>query len=272
MSIEEANAKGIYYVPLQIISFDKNYRDVIEITSQDVYANLLKGDMPKTSLPTLNDINSQIDKAKNDGVTDLIVITLSLGLSSTMNAIRLAAEEKGINCHLVDCYTTCQVEKYLALKAKEMIDLNYDLDKILAILNKHIKTADSLLIPNNLNHLKRGGRITPAAAALAGVLGIKPILRLHYTLNGKIDNIAKIRTKTKAYNYIVDKAIEETKDGDYQFMIIDANNKEDNKKIVDMLKEKRPNIDIYSEDISSVIACHTGLDSVCIQLIEKINL
>ena len=66
------------------------------------------------------------------------------------------------------------------------------------------------MVPN-LEHLKKGGRITPAVAALAGLLKIVPIMKLNYSLGGKIDSFGKVRTAKKANLKIIDHMVNECK-------------------------------------------------------------
>lgn len=79
----------------------------------------------------------------------------------------------------------------MADSAKALADKGYDADEIVQRLNVCVEHSDTLIIPDDLQHLKRGGRLTPLAAALGGLLKIKPVLKLNEDSEGKIDVLIK---------------------------------------------------------------------------------
>ena len=112
---QEANDLGIDFLPLQVQIEDKTYLDGVDLTVEELSSFLERGYMPQTSMPPLGDIEALLESYKNDGITDVVLITLSNGLSGTNQAIQASGKWHGIKIHTLDIYTTLGVEKYGSL-------------------------------------------------------------------------------------------------------------------------------------------------------------
>ena len=89
-----------------------------------------------------------------------------------------------------------------------LYDEGKDVDSIMKIIETLIDDSGTIILAPNLDHLKKGGRITPAVALLAGMLKIVPVMELNYKVGGKIDSLAKVRTLSKAKATLVNRLIE----------------------------------------------------------------
>ena len=154
--------------------------------------------MPQTSMPPLGDIEALLESYKNNGITDVILITLSNGLSGTNQAIQASGKWHGVKIHTLDIYTTLGVEKYLVLSAQKLVEQEIHPEEIISRLKDSVDHSRGFLIPEDLDHLAKGGRLTPMAAKLAGMLKIKPILEVSKNTEGKVDVFDKVRTMSKA--------------------------------------------------------------------------
>ncbi len=268
----QANALGIYYLPLQILIKDQMYLDGENITLAEVYQFLENGEMPTTSMPPVGIIEDVFEQIKNDGFDEVIAIPLSSGLSSTASIMQATAKEFDLPMHMIETYTTCEAQKYLATCAKILVDQGLEVDEIIARLKDSIKESDSLVIPNDLQHLKRGGRLTPIAAALGGLLKIKPVLQLNEKTGGKIDVYDKVRTLSKALKTAVTTFSEKNLDSDYKIVILHSKAQEDAEKVKELMEEVFPNSDITFGNIGPVISVHTGLGCVAMQYIKKVQI
>ena len=140
------------------------------------------------------------------------------------------------------------------------------------MLFRSVDTSEGYLIVDNLDHLAAGGRLTPLAAKLGGLLKIKPVLKVAKSTYGKVDSFDKVRTFHKAVAKAVDqveKAIEPGKE--YEFFILNGNDDANTAKALELLQGIAPQAPITTLDMFAVIAAHTGLGSVGIQFIEKIE-
>ena len=122
MSFQEAAEKGIHVLPLQITFEDKSYQDIEEISTQEIYQRLKNKEMPKTSMPVYARIEECFLQLKNQGYDTILGVPLTTGLSTTASTMASIAQELELHFVLLDCYSTCQIQKYVCLKAKELGD------------------------------------------------------------------------------------------------------------------------------------------------------
>lgn len=268
MTPEQAKEAGIYFVPLQVIDGDQSYRDGVDITTSELYDVLRKNHTPKTSMPLLQVIQDVMQQIKEDGYEEIIALPLSSGLSSTYNSMQISAQEIGIPINIIENYTTCDLQGYGALLAKKLIDEGKSSTQVKEFIEGKVKTSGTLILPNDIQHLKRGGRLTPIAAAAASLLKIKPILIIGPETMGKIDVFDKVRTEHKATNVAIDYISEKMKDKRGTIYVIHSDNLEKARQIQEELQNRNANLDIHINYISAVIAAHTGLDCIAIQYIE----
>ena len=173
-----------------------------------------------------------------------------------------------ISC--VECYSTCYIEQYLALAAKKLVDEGVALEEILKRLQECIAHSNTLIIPDDLDHLKRGGRLTPVAAALGGMLKIKPILQLNEASQGKIDTFAKVRTMSKALQNAIDSFEDDGIDEDYILVVLHTDAPETAEQLKAMYFSKYPHHETVFGYIGAVISVHTGIGCVGLQYIKKV--
>ena len=274
MSEKEAQERGIFILPLQLIINDISYRDGVDIQADDLYAKLKEGALPKTSMPVMSDIDTLFHQLKEEGYDQAIAIPLSTGLSSTTQSLNIAAEMEGLPLTCIEISSTCCIEKYVTIQVKKLVDAGKTVEEIKAIILPKIAASGTLIYPNDLNHLKRGGRLTPVAASLATLLKIKPILKIDPSTEGRIDVEAKVRTEKKAERYMVENiALRLMKDRSYQVFIIDSDCRAKALRMKDELEQLivGQDVAITNDNIYAVISSHTGLDCIAIQYIETIE-
>lgn len=272
LSQKQADALGIGFLPLQVLVDDEQYLDGVNLDTKTLYEMLDAGKMPTTSQPPLLLEEELFEEYKKEGITDLIVINLSNGLSSTNMTVQATAKRLGLNVHTLDIYTTLAIQQYLAIAAKQLLDQGKTPEEIIDILKKAVDESEGYLIVDNLDHLAAGGRLTPLAAKLGGLLKIKPVLRVSKATEGKVDSFDKVRTMHKA----IAKGAEQIKAGlkpgvDYEFFILNGNDDASTEKARELLQGISPETPIHILDMFPVIASHTGLGSVGMQYIPKIE-
>jgi DegV family protein with EDD domain len=269
---EEANALGIDFLPLQVQVEDKTYLDGIDLTVTELNSLLERGYMPQTSMPPLGDIEDLLESYKNEGVTDVILVTLSNGLSGTNQAIQASGKWRGVKIHTLDIFTTLGVEKYLVLAAQKLVEKEVHPDEIIARLQDSVEHSRGFLIPEDLNHLAKGGRLTPMAAKLGGMLKIKPILEVSKNSQGKVDVCDKVRTMSKAIKKAIKIMAKDANVEDYVFYVLDSDAEQDAAMACEELKATiGENIEIHRDPIYSVIAVHTGLKAIGLQYVKKVE-
>ena len=271
LNLKDAHKLGIYLVPLMVHLDDRSYQDGVEIQVEDILQALKDKKVPKTSTPLFKHIEDVILKIKEDGFEEIIAMPLSSGLSSTYQSIRLAASEHEIKCHIIETHSTCMLQTHLVNVAKQLIAKNFALEDILNQLQAIADQADTLILPNDLDYLKQGGRLTPLAASLANMFKIKPVLQLNRSSQGRIDVLAKVRTERKALEYVLDALMDKLNDNVHVYLIhSDALTRVLEAKAL-LMSRGVLEAQISIHHIAPVISSHTGLDCIGIQVVENGN-
>lgn len=270
-TVAQLKELGIYSCPLQISSQTNNYLELEDLSIDEVYQILEKGEMLKTSLPPLGLIEEMFAQIKQDGYDTVFCVPICSGLSGTMNAMRLAAQEAGLVFETVDTHVTAEVEFYCITKAKQLIESGMSIEQTKKELQKVIDSASTLLIPVDLDHLKRGGRLTAFAATLAGLLKIKPILKIDKETEGRIDVLAKVRTLPKAIDTAVQFMVEHRVDPSYHIIVAYVLEKEECEKTIEKINEAIPGANAQLIKLISTVGCHTGLGCIAIQYYKGLD-
>ncbi|MEI3328029.1 MAG: DegV family protein [Thomasclavelia sp.] len=124
-------------------------------------------------------IQAAVHKIKETGYDHIIALSIATGLSSTLNGMKLACDMVGMPVTLIDTKGTASNHRYLIRVAKKLID-DKSINDIESILTAMIEQSGTLIMAPNLDHLKKGGRITPAVAMLGNLLKIVPVMKLNY--------------------------------------------------------------------------------------------
>ena len=227
--------------------------------------------MPKTSQPTSGDLVSAMEKIKDAGYDMILGISIATGLSSTLSGMQLAADMVGIPITLVDSKGTAGNQRYLVEVAESCIAKGMPIEAIKETLDALVETSATVIMASNLDHLKRGGRITPAVALLAGMLKIVPVMKLNNALGGKIDTLAKARTQKKARMVMIeDMQAHGVNAKDYKITVEHVLCEEEAKALVDEIKGHfGKEIDIQFGLLPSVVGVHMGIGGLGLQYIHK---
>lgn len=193
---------------------------------------------------------------------DLLFLAFSSQLSCTIQAI-YSAREKLLKKYperkfiVVDTLSISAPQTLLVLKAYELYSAGKPMEEVAAWVEENKLRAQAWFTVDDLKYLKRGGRVSPAAAAIGTLLDLKPILI--ETCEGKLAAADKVRGRRKALNYIVDKSVENIVDQTESIgIILNADAPEDAARLKAMLLEKLPNMTIRIENVGPVIGAHAG--------------
>lgn len=263
--------QGIFIVPLCITMKNKTYLDQKDISSVEVFETMERENiMVMTSQPPTGEMVTILQRIKDAGYDEVIGLPIATGLSSTLNGMKVAADMVDIPITLVDTKGTAGNHKYLTFTASKLVKEGKTVNEIQAILTEMVEHSGTIIMAPNLEHLKKGGRITPAVALLAGMLKIVPVMELNYDLGGKIDTLAKVRTLSKARATLVNRMIElGVNDKDYKVTIEHVLCEESALKVKQMVLDKIGNIEIELRELPSVVGAHMGVGGIGVQYIKK---
>lgn len=265
LSEQEAKELGIYVVRMNVTIDEKEYTEGVDLSEADIYRAHQEGSKITTAQPSTGVLMRMWDELL-ESYDQILYLPISRELSGTCaNAMALAKSEYEGRVFVVDSTFVCYPAVVMLKEAKAMLEKGYSCEEVKAKLEEGEMLA--ILIPENLNALKAGGRISPAAAALAGMLKIFPLLKVE---NGSIDVQEKVRTAKKAYAVGIDYLTSGIDVEDYEWMIIHA----DNDVLCDTLKrelEEKIHLTVDKHIFRSIILSHVGKGTIGFGRIKKLK-
>ena len=259
---EQQEKYHIDVLPIPIIWNNKTYRDLIDIGYEEFYQKLNEEkNLPTTSQPSIGNLQKKIDEYVQEGYTDVIVITLSSGISSYYSTVHSIAEaETRIKIHPFDSKITCAGEADYAILAGRLVAAGAGVDLIMHDLTDLQKTMDVRFMVDDLSHLKRTGRLSNAASFVGALLKIKPILSMDVQAEGHISAIAKERQTKRAYKHIQTDFDNLTKNMPYkiQCTIFDSLDPDKKAEWVKDYQAKFPKYEFNTSIIGPVVGVHVG--------------
>ena len=273
IALNQYETEGIFIAPLCITMKETTYLDQKDVSSLDVFKTMEKEDIiVQTSQPTTGELTKAIQRIKDQGYNEIIGLPIATGLSSTLNGMKLAADMVGIPISLVDTKGTAGNHKYLVQIAHQLVQEGKDVQEIVSILENMVENSGTIIMAPNLDHLKKGGRITPAVALLASMLKIVPVMELNYKIGGRIDTLAKVRTEKKARLTMVNRMIEMGVNAkDYLITIEHVLCEESALEVKQIILDKIGQAEIVLRELPSVVGAHMGVGGLGIQYIKKYN-
>lgn len=276
--ITQAQAKemGITVLPMPFMIDGETYYEDITLTQEQFYQRLKDNSDISTSQPTPDSIMKLWDELLKE-YDQIVHIPMSAGLSgSCATAMMLAGEDEYEgNVFVVDNHRI-SVTQYQSVKDAMMLaDMGMDGAQIKKRLEETVADSVIFVTVDTLKYLKKGGRITPAAAALGTLLRIKPVLII---LGEKLDSFAKARTmkqaKTLMMNVIqkeLDERLHDSECKDCHLAIAHSDNEEAALEFKKEVEERFPDADIYLAPLSLSIACHIGPGSLALTATRKME-
>ena len=274
VSQKETGQLGIFVLPMPFMIDGETFYEDIDLTQEEFYRKMEAGADISTSQPSPAAVTELWDRLLKE-YDEIVHIPMSSGLSSSCQTARVLAEDYEGKVHVVDNHRISVTQRQSALDARDLAARGFDGGKIREILERTAKDSMIYITVDTLKYLKKGGRITPAAAALGTILRIKPILAID---GGKLDAFSKARTMNQArasmISAIQKDLSEHMKDGaarETYLEIAHTNNDELAREFEDQVHELYPNTPIYTDRLSLSIACHIGPGSLALACAKKLE-
>ncbi len=246
------------------VLFDgKQYVDGIDLTPKEFYEMIDANThaLPSTSQPTIGGTVEQFERLKSEGYTDLIVLTLSGGLSGTY-ATTVSAKEmvEDINVHIIDSKTAVAPTYQMASKAYDMVNEGKSVSEIVEFIEEIKNDYKIYLAVGDLTLLKKNGRLSTASAMIGSLLKVKPLLKVDEA--GVVESVEKIRTMKKALRRMAETFIEEGK-GASEVTILHSNCIELAEEFKAMIVEEDHTLEsVVVYPLTPVIGSHLGTGTV----------
>ncbi len=199
-----AEKNGIHVVPLRIRCADGEYRDGVDIRAGDIYERLRAGELPQTSLPSLEDVGTVLERLADEGYDGVIAVMLSGGLSGTYNLMRLVGEEYDrLKLRVYDSVSGSLGMGMTMLQLAEDLRCGMDWETLTERrVPRLIQNTHPFFSVDTLEYLQRGGRIGKVTAVAGTMLQIKPLLT--FAPDGELQSVAKVRGRGQVMNRLID--------------------------------------------------------------------
>lgn len=271
MNKEIAAAHGIELISLSVIVDGQEYKDQVDISTEQLYDYLKDGKTPSTSQPNTGYLIEKMEAWQKENYEAIIIVTCSADLSGTNNGFHLAKDTVGLdNVYIYDSRQVGAPVMDMAIRAKQLADEGKDVDEIFKVLEEKTKHSFSFLYPDNFDQLSRSGRLSPMAARMASMLKIKALLCLDE--QGKsVDKYSMSRTEVKVLKAITDKFHELGVNAEkYKIYISHADNIVFAKKAKLLLQTTFHGIEVEINNLPAVLTCHGGLACCALHSTYKI--
>lgn len=264
----QAETLGISVLPMPFFIDEKFYFEDITLTQEEFYRRLEDDANISTSQPSPGDVTDLWDKLLQDH-DEIVHIPMSSGLSSSCHSAAMLAEEYGGRVQVVNNQRISVTQRQSVLDALTLVQRGRTAAQIREILER-IKLMSSIYITvETLKYLKKGGRITPAAAAVGTILNLKPVLQIQ---GEKLDAYAKCRGKKAARKTMLDairkdldtRFATEWKEGRVHMMAAYSGNPEEADDWLEELNQNFPGIDFHIDPLSLSVACHIGRGALAV--------
>ncbi|MGT2801248.1 EDD domain protein, DegV family [Streptococcus henryi] len=260
---EELKArKDLFVLDIPITIDGQSYVEGKTLSLDDFYDKMASSpDLPKTSQPSLAELDELLTKLSAEGYTHVIGLFLSSGISGFWQNIQFLIEEySNLTVAFPDSKITSAPLGSMVKSVFAWSSQGDDFETILDKINQQIEGTSAFIMVDDLDHLVKGGRLSNGSALLGNLLSIKPIL--YFNEEGKIVVFEKVRTEKKAIKRLVDVLEEVTSDRDYEIYIIHSKAEEKAQQFYDLLSEQghTENLEIVTFD--GVIATHLGAGAV----------
>ena len=270
---EMGKTMGIHVIPMPFFIDGELFLEDITLTQEEFYKRLGEDSDISTSQPSPGEVMECWDELLKE-YDEIVHIPMSSGLSSTCHAAQSLSQEYEGKVYVVDNQRISVTQKQSVEDAMVLRDAGKSAAEIKEILEAEKLQASIYITVDTLKYLKKGGRITPAAAALGTVLNLKPVLQIQ---GDKLDAFSKVRG-WKAAKRTMLKAIE--KDLKERFSEVEEDmvlgmaytcSKEEAQEWKQEIAEKFPGYEIVEGPLSLSVACHIGPGAMAVTCMKKVR-
>ena len=263
---------GIYVLPMPFFIDGELYLEDITLSQKEFYERLKADSDISTSQPSPGHVMELWEKVLKD-YDEIVCIPMSSGLSSTCStAMSIAAEYKG-RVQVVDNQRISVTQEQSVYDAMKLRDEGKSASEIKEILEREKMLSSIYITVDTLKYLKKGGRVTPAAAALGTVLNLKPVLQIQ---GEKLDAYVKVRgwkaakkTMLNAIEKDLSERFADVKD-DMVLGMAYTCSKEEAQEWKGEIEGRFPGYDIVEGPLSLSVACHIGPGAMAVTCMKKV--
>lgn len=236
------------FMNIDSVEYEESFADE---NSESYNAFFNAKSIPTTSQPSSHLIESYFEKYLNDGYEILGIFVSDKTSGTYSNASHIASKLKSNKIKIIDSETSGPNLRRLVERSVDLFNMGNSLEEIEDTINKEKKNMIVMMMFENLDHLKKAGRVSNSKALIGNILNIKPIISVE---DGFIQVANKVRGKKNAMLYMLESIPEKTK----QITICSIFNPEDANKFLEMIKSKLPNIPIFIDPLGPSLGIQFG--------------
>ncbi len=270
---KQAKELGIHVLPMPFMINEKTFYEDITLTQEEFYERLAQGADVITSQPTPDSVTKLWDELLKE-YDEIVHIPMSSGLSGSCQSALMLAKDYENRVSVVNNQRISVTQRQSALDALALAEKGLDAEQIKQILEDDKFNSSIYIMLNTLYYLKKGGRITPAAAALGTILKLKPVLQIQ---GEKLDAFAKARTVSQGKSIMIN-AIRNDMTTRFGGVNSDAiwlqvaytYDKEAALQLKAEVQEAFPGFNIHMDPLSLSVACHIGPGALAVACCKKL--
>ena len=270
----EAKELGIFVLPMPFFIDEKLHREEIDLSQEAFYQILSEDGDVSTSQPSPADITDLWDEVLKS-YDEIVHIPMSSGLSGSCQTAMMLADDYDGRVHVVDNQRISVTQKLAVFDAVNMVKAGMSAAQIKEKLTEEKLIASIYIMVDTLKYLKKGGRITPAAAMLGTVLKLKPVL----TIQGeKLDAYAKVRGQKQAKKTMIEamkkdmeeRFAEERKAGLMELAVAHTNTFAEAESFKAELQNVFPDVPLrFVDPLSLSVSCHIGPGALAVACAKR---
>lgn len=256
---EELRRKyGMYVVPMTMIYADAEYRDGIDISTEEVYARFPQ-EIPSTSLPSPSVVADAFRQIKADGYEKVIAVVISSGLSGTYEMLRsFGPAPEGLETCYIDTKNIGIGSGFSAIRAGELIERGLPFAEVCREVESAARKTKLFFCVSTLSYLVKGGRIGLVSGLVGSIFDLKPVISCNE--DGVYYTVAKTRGRKKSLQLALQKAVEFAAGArECNVAVMHGAAKPEADEVVAALKAQLPDFRLAIEgQITPVLVVHTG--------------
>ena len=265
----EAKEMGVTVLPMPFIIDGETCYEDISLTQEQFYEKLAQNADVSTSQPSVEDVLKYWDKALEDA-DELVYIPMSSGLSGSCSTAQMLSQDYGGRVQVVDNQRISVTQRQSAMDAMELAGRGMNAVQIRELLEQEKMQSSIYIMLDTLSYLKKGGRITPAAAALGTALRLKPVLQIQ---GEKLDAFTIARTKKQGVTKMINAMETDIKErfggldniDNIHIEVAHTANEEAAREFVEELREHfGVKEEIICNPLSLSVSCHIGPGALAI--------
>ena len=274
ISVAEGARLGVHVLPMPVLIDGETYYEGVTLTHGDFYRSQEEGRTVSTPQPAPSEVLSMWDRLLEE-YDQVVHIPMSSGLSASCQTAIALAEGYDGRVQVADLRRISVTQKIAVLDGLELAKLGCSAVEIREELERVAMDAMIYIGVETLTFLRRGGRVTPAAAAMANLLNIKPLLKIQ---GERLDSFAKVRGVKACKQRAVEATrenVEEFQRKGWNFVVGTAHTYQTQEEIREWqqtLESNFPGIPAYHGELALSIGCHTGPGAFGMGLVRRVEL